>query len=162
MQAKKLTVGNFASHLAQLMSERRVCARDVAKGTGLTPAAVSRYLSGQRQPRYLEAVKLAEFFGVNPDYLLNPDKYRLPFSVAAEAVKGMEEGPPRDREYNRVLREETEKLKARQEGWEAASDVVREDPPWVDQWRDRALAAEALLDQFRELLDLSEPTTKTK
>lgn len=151
----------FGEMLRECMASRGVTQMEMAQRVGVSQGSVSGWLAGS-VPRMDRVLKIAEVLGLNPDYVLNPDKYRLPFSVAAEAVKGMEEGPPRDREYNRVLREETEKLKARQEGWEAASDVVREDPPWVDQWRDRALAAEALLDQFRELLDRDKTITKKK
>ncbi|TXH18461.1 MAG: XRE family transcriptional regulator [Hyphomicrobiaceae bacterium] len=151
----------FSDHLAELMQLHGWSAAELARRSGLSHVAIANYVKG-RTPRYSEATKLAAAFGVAPDFLLNPSVYRVGFERAAEAVKAITDPEKKAEEYNRLVRADLERIKARQEGWEAASDVVREDPPWVDQWRDRALAAEALLDQFRELLDRDKTITKKK
>ena len=140
MQEKKLTSGNFSQRLASLMSERDVKASDVASATGITPAALSRYLSGQREPRYAEAQKLADFFCLNTDYLLNPERYSSPLREAAAIAK--EVGGP----SQNAIFEITER--------ELRADIVREEPLSAEMidWRRRALLAEGKLEAVRREL----------
>lgn len=137
MQEKKLTSGNFSQRLASLMSERDVKASDVASATGITPAALSRYLSGQREPRYAEAQKLADFFCLNTDYLLNPERYSSPLREAAAIAKEVG-GPSQNAIFERTERE-------------LRSDMVREEPLGYEaiDWRHRALVAEGKLEAIR-------------
>jgi transcriptional regulator with XRE-family HTH domain len=152
MQEEKLTFGNFAEHLAVLIRQRAVTAKEVADATGVTAAALSRYLSGQRQPRYKEAEKLADYFGVAPDYLLNPARYQRPFEIAKKAAAEFEgTDKERDKVFNDVLRYETDKVRSWQDGFSEAESVLREEPVVFGgiDWRGRALVAEAKLANLR-------------
>lgn len=68
----QLPFGNFSEHLAFLIDQAGAIAREAALASGITPAVLSRYLSGQRQPRFQEVEILEYYFRSKPDYLLNP------------------------------------------------------------------------------------------
>lgn len=138
---------SFSDHLAHLMAERGLKAVDLARGTGLTHVAIGNYLKG-RIPRWQEAEKLASFFGVQPDYLLNPARYAEPMQkarAAAEAFKGS--AKEKQLEFDRVVRLEMSKLSERQAGFEAMESLMDK----VD-WRKRALAAESKLADLKKTL----------
>lgn len=44
--------------------------KELAKAAGLTPAAVSRYVNGEREPRALTVAALAEILGVKPSDII--------------------------------------------------------------------------------------------
>lgn len=44
--------------------------KELAKAAGLTPAAVSRYVNGEREPRALTVAALAEVLGVKPSDIM--------------------------------------------------------------------------------------------
>lgn len=56
--------------LAALLKERGMSQKELAKAAGLTPAAVSRYVNGEREPRALTAAALAEVLGVKPSDIM--------------------------------------------------------------------------------------------
>lgn len=62
MQEKKLPFGNFAERLCALVATRGLPQKDIAMMAGITPAALSRYMSGKRFPKYEEARRLAAVF----------------------------------------------------------------------------------------------------
>lgn len=151
LQPKNVMIVTFSEHLAALMKIHDWSAAELARRSGLSHVAIANYLKG-RTPRYSEAQKLADALGLNPDYLLNPDRYTQPFEVAAKAIEGIEDSDLRAREFNRIAKLETLRLQDRQEGWEAAGDVVREESPLDTEWRCRALRAEAKLKAIQEVL----------
>lgn len=56
--------------LAALLKERGKSQKELAKAAGLTPAAVSRYVNGEREPRALTVAALAEVLGVKPSDIM--------------------------------------------------------------------------------------------
>ena len=65
--------------LKRLMEQRRINQRDLAAMSGVTEAAMSRYLHGERQPRAEVVANMATALGVTSDCLLgrNEDKSEL-------------------------------------------------------------------------------------
>ncbi len=45
-------------------------ARDIADEIGIPPPTLSRYATGEREPRYAEAAKIAAYFGLSTDSLM--------------------------------------------------------------------------------------------
>ena len=60
----------FGRRLADLLERSRMTQRDLAAITGLTEAAVSRYVSGAREPRAITVARIAEALDVTPQELL--------------------------------------------------------------------------------------------
>jgi len=60
----------FGRRLAALLERKRMTQRDLAIITGLTEAAVSRYVSGAREPRAVTVAKIAKTLDVTPQELL--------------------------------------------------------------------------------------------
>ncbi len=65
--------GLFADRLAALLRERGLTQKELAERTGLTPAAVSRYMSGARMPREVVVAKIAKVLNVQPVDLLGTE-----------------------------------------------------------------------------------------
>ena len=53
-----------------MLERRRMTQRELAALTGLTEAAVSRYISGAREPRAVTVAKIAKMLDVTPQELL--------------------------------------------------------------------------------------------
>lgn len=68
--------GLFAGRLAALLLERGLTQKELAERTGLTPAAVSRYMSGARMPREIVVAKIAKELGVQPADLVGTESER--------------------------------------------------------------------------------------
>lgn len=66
----------FASRLAALLREKGITQKELAVKTGLTPAAVSRYVSGARMPREIVVAKIAKELGVQPAALVGTEGER--------------------------------------------------------------------------------------
>lgn len=54
----------FKCYLKPILSERGINNRQLAGNTGLTEAAISRYVNGNRVPNVLDAIKIANLLGV--------------------------------------------------------------------------------------------------
>lgn len=52
--------------LAALLAEKGMSQKQLAEATSLTPAAVSRYVSGAREPRAITIAAMAKALGVTP------------------------------------------------------------------------------------------------
>lgn len=70
----------FSDILVKLIEERGVTAYQIAKATGLSNTALSRYKSGKQDPAIDKLIAIADFFDVSTDYLLgrtsNPEMNR--------------------------------------------------------------------------------------
>lgn len=70
----------FSDILVKLIEERGVTAYQIAKATGLSNTALSRYKSGKQDPAIDKLIAIADFFDVSTDYLLgrtsNPEVNR--------------------------------------------------------------------------------------
>ena len=68
--------------LAVLLGERGMSPRELAEAAGLTLASVSRYVNGEREPRALTIVTLADALGVKPsDIIGTPDEQELDTAI---------------------------------------------------------------------------------
>ena len=65
-------MSNFPEKLRQAMYEKRCKPADVAKGTGISPAALSRYLSGRNKPSSDNILTVSQYLNVTPEWLLSP------------------------------------------------------------------------------------------
>lgn len=64
----------FRVRLDKLMESRSMTRASLAKVLGITPASLSRYLSGVRTPDLAYLIKLSEYFDVSVDWLLGMDR----------------------------------------------------------------------------------------
>ena len=60
----------FGRRLASLLERSQMTQRELAAVTGLTEAAVSRYISGVREPRAVTIAKIAKALDATPQELL--------------------------------------------------------------------------------------------
>lgn len=56
--------------LKTLLKRKGISQRELARETGITPAQISRYMSGARKPSGKTLITLSNYFGVTTDYLL--------------------------------------------------------------------------------------------
>ena len=152
MQDKKCTPVNFAEHLDALIKQRGITQKKLASDIGASEASVVKWLKGS-MPLGENLNKLASYFSLHPDFLLNPKRYRDIISEAdkeAEAMPGTEQ--QKNAAFNRRLMVESDKLKIRQEGFEAAMSLQEPMPTYGENWRTRCLAAETQLARLKALL----------
>ena len=64
-------VSDFPENLRQAMHEKRQKAADVAKGTGISPSVLSRYLSGRNKPSSDNILAISQYLNVTPEWLLS-------------------------------------------------------------------------------------------
>jgi transcriptional regulator with XRE-family HTH domain len=64
-------VSNFPEKLRQAMYEKRRKAAHVAKGTGISPSVLSRYLSGRNKPSSDNILTISQYLNVTPEWLLS-------------------------------------------------------------------------------------------
>ena len=60
----------FIRNLKQLVDSSGLTVKAFSERVGLTPPAISRYLSGDRKPELSPVVRIARSFGVSVDWLL--------------------------------------------------------------------------------------------
>ena len=68
---------NFSQRLAALLAERNMTQLELAARIGVTRAAMSRYVSGEREPRLVTLVRIAEELDVNVDDLFAADSHSV-------------------------------------------------------------------------------------
>ena len=61
----------FSEHLQQIRQSKGLSQTDLAKRTGLKPAAISHFETGQRKPSFGNLIKLADALSVSMDYLFD-------------------------------------------------------------------------------------------
>lgn len=64
---------DFSQRLTALLAERNMTQLELAARIGVTRAAMSRYVSGEREPRLVTLVRIAEELDVNVDELISPE-----------------------------------------------------------------------------------------
>lgn len=60
----------FKDILCKILNEKEMTQLDLSNGTNITPATISRYITGKRKPSSENAKIIANFLGVSTDYLL--------------------------------------------------------------------------------------------
>ena len=71
-------MGNFPEKLRQAMHEKRCKSADVAKGTGISPSVLSRYLSGRNKPSSDNILAISHYLNVSPEWLLSSSEVPEP------------------------------------------------------------------------------------
>lgn len=61
----------FGDVLRALISERGITQKDLAAQLNIAPSTLGNYVRNQREPDYKTLVRLARYFEVSTDYLLN-------------------------------------------------------------------------------------------
>ena len=70
-------VSNFPQRLTALLAERKMTQLELAARIGVTRAAMSRYVSGEREPRLVTLVRIAEELDVNVDDLVAAESHSV-------------------------------------------------------------------------------------
>lgn len=102
----------FREHLRHLMQSRNLSMKALGEELSVTPATLSRYLSGDRTPDLPYVVKIASYFSVSIDWLLgfNGDKYDI-MPVEVQEISNLYQlATPQDR---RVVQAVLDKYKER-------------------------------------------------
>lgn len=60
--------------IKELREKKRIMQKDMAKSIGVGVSTLSQYETGKREPDYATLVKIAQYFNVSVDYLLNQDE----------------------------------------------------------------------------------------
>lgn len=78
----------FAERLAALLRQRGLTQVELAARVGVTRAAMSRYVSGDREPRFVTLVRIADELGVHVDELLahDGDSVETAFKIVARTT----------------------------------------------------------------------------
>ena len=63
-------MSKFTMNLKKLMIEREMTAADIARKTGMTQAALSRYINDKRNPRLNSVIKIAKALNVPIELLM--------------------------------------------------------------------------------------------
>ena len=89
----------FKEHLRQLMYSRGLSAKALATDINVTPATLSRYLSGNRAPDLPYVVKISQYFNVSIDWLLgiNGDQFDVMPKEVQEVAELYQLAAPHDR-----------------------------------------------------------------
>ncbi len=98
--------GPFRKNLRQLIDARGIMSKDLAYDLNMTPASISRYLTGARDPELAYVVKIAEYFDVSVDWILGiqTDKYSALPQDIKETISLLSLATPTDRQIiNMVL-----------------------------------------------------------
>lgn len=102
----------FREHLLHLLQTRNLSMKALGEEINVTPATLSRYLSGDRTPDLPYVVKIASYFSVSIDWLLglNGDKYDIMPVEVQEIADLYQLASPQDR---RVVQAVLDKYKER-------------------------------------------------
>ncbi|RLI78370.1 hypothetical protein DRP07_11155 [Archaeoglobales archaeon] len=104
----------FAERLKKIRESRNLSQRAIALGTGLSPAQISRYESGERTPTEEAIRRIAQFLGVSADYLLgltdDPAPKGKEFNLADYLPSDIKEAPQALRQLARQIQDWAEKL----------------------------------------------------
>ena len=66
---------NMASRIAELLAQQKLTQKELSQKSGITEAAISRYIKGDRVPRGVNLAKIADALGTSTDYLLGQDTF---------------------------------------------------------------------------------------
>lgn len=113
-----MTLVNFSQHLEALIRQRGITQKQLAADMDVSQATVFKWLNGT-MPGGEKLNRLAAYFGLNPDYLLNPAKYDAPIIIArrvADDTPGTKE--EKQAAFEHALYELTDRL-SEEVDWQA-------------------------------------------
>lgn len=76
----------FKNRLVELRKKNRLSQYELAKNLGLSRGQISNYELGTRQPDFGTLLKIAHYFGVTTDYLLDNTAKDFPYMQSFEAL----------------------------------------------------------------------------
>lgn len=62
---------NLTSRISDLLSQNEMTQKELAQKAGITESAISHYIKGDRVPRGVNLVKIANALGTSTDFLLD-------------------------------------------------------------------------------------------
>lgn len=71
-------IEGFGSRLTMLRAAKGMTIAQLAGQLHISSSVISRYESDERLPSFSGLIKLAHFFGVSTDYLLEWNRFRIP------------------------------------------------------------------------------------
>lgn len=78
----------FSERLKKLRGERKLSQAGLAKAIGISKSSINMYERGEREPGFETMRSLADYFGVDVDFLLGCDHHRLKLPVLGEIACG--------------------------------------------------------------------------
>ena len=61
----------FGEILKELLEQQDITQKHLAKSLDMSPSALSNYIQGNREPDYNTLIRIADYFHVSTDYLLD-------------------------------------------------------------------------------------------
>ena len=77
------------TRLAELRKQNKLSIEDMANLIKLSKHAYKSYEVGEREPKLQSLVKLADFFGVTTDYIINHGDYKYPIDQKNKEIIDM-------------------------------------------------------------------------
>lgn len=147
MQSEKYTPVNFATHLASLLKTRGLTQKKFAREIEASEASVVKWLNGS-VPLGPKLNRIAEYFGLHPDYLMNPLRYDQAIKDAAREADEMQ-GTPEQKTafFNERAKQKGKGLNDRQSGWDDAMRLHD-----GEDWQARAETAERTIAKLKKML----------
>ena len=122
-------MSNFPEKLRQAMHEKRCKSAHVAKGTGINPSVLSRYLSGANKPSSDNIIAISHYLNVSPEWLLSSSdapesiqKSKVISSVTEPLLKTIED----KNKIIKLLEKDVGRLEAKVKGLEEAKAKSKE------------------------------------
>lgn len=78
----------LGERLEELLEERELTQRQLAKDLHIVPSALNGYIKGHRQPDHETIIRMAEYFDVSTDYLLGVTSLKR----ASQEIQDVREG----------------------------------------------------------------------
>ena len=95
----------FVTRLQEILEDKDITQRELAKLIGVTEVTISRYVSGERSPRVEIVSKIADILNVTTDYLLGRTDIKNPYEI--QTIAAHHDGE----EYTEEELEEIERFK---------------------------------------------------
>jgi len=70
-------IPNFAQRLSALLNDQGITQLELAERIGVTRAAMSRYVSGDREPRLVTVARIAQELGVPIEQLIASEEHLI-------------------------------------------------------------------------------------
>ncbi len=78
----------LGERLEELLEERELTQRQIAKDLHIVPSTLNGYIKGHRQPDHETIIRMAEYFEVSTDYLLGVTNLRRASQEIQDAREG--------------------------------------------------------------------------
>ena len=112
---------NFPEKLRQAMHDKGCKSADVAKGTGISPSVISRYLSGRNKPSSDNILTISQYLNVTPEWLLSssdaPESTKKS-RVISSATEPLSEQIKLQKKMIKFLEKQVDRLEKEVKAWE--------------------------------------------